>query len=374
MRKMISSSLHPVVPPSCPSGRLFSAQTKMEEGLMLRRPLCCSAICSLLLAASLLLASVAAARGQMDGSPPQQRVTFDHSRGSTTRALRVANGEEFTITLQNTCPTAFSYEVRPLRGELWQVQEPNTDSPVHVAGESEERLSRTVAAPSAAHAPPERSVQTLARTHSHTYSGYWLDVRMRDHPRLCANPQGEPPLEAESFIVLTPTDRWRLAFSVGVTATGLTDPVYALHPVPMEKDSVQSMNQEQADSMDQEPQRMIVREPHKRDKANMGLGAFVHAYHDRLPWLAPMMGVSLDRNRTEYLFGIGVRLNDSATINIGGVLGPVARLPAGINVEEAMDLDDDVLDNLPTRVRCTWAISVSISGFRNWFANTGAGG
>ena len=70
-------------------------------------------------------------------------------------------------------------------------------------------------------------------------------------------------------------------------------------------------------------------DPGNKDFVQLGIAAFVHTYHRRwkYSWLAPMFALGIrDPYQTEYYFGIGARLGDKATLNIGGVVGPTARV------------------------------------------------
>ena len=294
-------------------------------------------LCALFASASLLLASPAGA--QQPGAQ-QPDVDFNHRTGQETAyTLHLNHGEEFTITIKETCEARFSYEVRGIRRDE---PEPSgterTRTPVPLASKS------------------------LTIPHNDAYGGYVVSIsELPPGPRPSCTRIDE--LEPKIFIIFTPKRDWALSFSGGFTVSGLTNPVYALQPHPTETDKKQ-----------------IIEDPDKRDAANLGIATFVHMYHESWPWVGPMFGLGIrESNQTEYYFGGGVRLNDKATINLGIAFGPVSRLPAGINVMEPVAADINLTD-LPTRVQRSLFMGISYSfisvgdRIQQPFAGTNGGG
>ncbi len=269
-----------------------------------------------------------------DETPPS--ISFNHKTDlEMAYTLHVKDGEVFVIEIEETCEAAFSYLVRGVRRY----------EPV-VAEDDDKSLG-------------DLATKKLEVRHNDEYGGYLVEIN-READQQCRDGSG---LEPRTLTVFTPRAGWNLELSGGFTATGLADPVYALRPHPTEEGKTQ-----------------IVEDPAKEHVASLGMATFAHVYHRKRPSWALMFGLGLrEAEQTEYYFGGGIRLNNKATINLGLVLGPVARLPAGTNLMEPIE-DQNILGDLPTRTRASWFVGISYAfigvgeeRFRRPFAGSSTG-
>jgi hypothetical protein len=238
-----------------------------------------------------------------------KEIRFNHLETTGDRAyeLNLSNGEPFNVVIEQTCEPVFAYEVRG----IYRSEEP-TEQPSVAAG-------------------GPLTTKTLTIVHDDQYGGYIVSLTRTAAGKPCVNSDG---LQSRTLIISTRKLDWDLAFSGGFTVTSLTNPVFFVRPHP----TVTGQSQVQEDV-------------EARDDANLGIGTFVHIYHHRLPWLAGVFGLGIrEGNRTEYFLGGGIRFNDKATLNLGYALGPVERLPNGVNTTDPVS-DPNVLNNLSTRNR-----------------------
>ena len=268
-------------------------------------------------------------------------MVFNHQVGvETAYTLRLQDGEEFSVSIANTCPQKFAYEVRGIRREAPQ---PTPRSEIRSL--------------------PPLSTKNINVVHSDSYGGYVVVISVANEEVACATGNGGP-LESKTFIIFTPEPPdWNVSMSGGFTISGLIDPVYAIKPHPTTPGDKQ-----------------LVEHIDRRDSANLGLAAFVNTYHERVPWIGPSFGLGVrGTNETEYYVGGGVRLSDKTTINFGAVFGPVAQLPATVSLGETVN-DENVLTTLPTRIERSWFIGFSYSfiavgtRIQQPFAGSGGGG
>ncbi len=135
---------------------------------------------------------------------------------------------------------------------------------------------------------------------------------------------------------------WDLALTGGAVATGLVDPVYALGSVAGQ------------------PSRVVLRQHDKESSVNIGIAMFVHVYHDRHPWLAPLsFGIGLrGESRATFYLGSALRFGSHAAFTAGWAIGPVATLPAGV-VEGRPVTDTNFLTDLGTRTTSSWFTGVT---------------
>ncbi len=197
--------------------------------------------------------------GQASGG---REIDFNHQGGKDTSytLANLENGEQFTVNILNTCETVFSYEIQGIA-----LPPPNPGP----AGSGSRRRGLVK--------------KSLPVIHSTAYGGYIVDITKR----LVATGgcTGDSTLESVTLIIFTPEgDDWAIALSSGFTVSGLTD-------------------------------------PNNGDVAQLGIAAFVHTYHRKLPWLAPVFALGLRDERPEYHFGIAARLGNKATLNTGYVFG-----------------------------------------------------
>jgi len=135
---------------------------------------------------------------------------------------------------------------------------------------------------------------------------------------------------------------WDLALTGGFVANGLTDPVWALGPVPGS------------------PTRVVLRQPEQESDVVLGVAMFLQVHHDKMSWFAPLsFGVGLrDSGRAVLYFGSAVRFGPHASFTGGVAVGPIAALPAG-TIEGRPVADTNALSNLVTRTSSAWFTGVT---------------
>lgn len=231
-----------------------------------------------------LLTTPATVYGQEETPEPVETV-FDHRGGGpTSYTLLLTDGELFTITVSNTCLTEFVYEVLGV-GSSGRDQLPFT--PLTDFRDETQRDSVRL------------STWTHAIRHNESYAGYLVTISRRSGASfVCIDGDQTVALEPVTLVINTPKKDWDIALSGGYTLSGL----------------VNSSCTDDAEGGESKP----------CDEAKPGLVSFVHVYHDRLPWLAPMFGLGIGGGgQTQYHFGAGIRLGDVAAINGGLAVGPV---------------------------------------------------
>ena len=227
----------------------------------------------------------AAGRPQQPAARNQQQtqdVIYDHREGEQAAyTLYPQNGSVFFITILNTCPAQFVYEVLGIGEEAAPPVAPTAD----MRTDSTSRLSDV----------------TLSVVHDDSYGGYYVDIRLSDHPErqqvACTDTQHTDgttsgvELAPTKLVITTPNRSWQTRVAGAYTVSTLT-PVCA--------------NDEGCG-----------------DQVNQGLATFLHTYHERFPSVAPMFGLGISGdNRAEYYFGGGIRLNDEVAFSGGMVFGP----------------------------------------------------
>lgn len=232
-----------------------------------------------------VLVSAAPAAGQEApesvGRRPQT-VVFDHAEGTRrTYTLHLKDGEPFAIEVRNTCETEFAYEVLSISRD----QPPPTQY----------RYS----APGVASVTADKVIDVV---HDDSYGGYFVEIRRPTTFLACRSQQNQSELAVLSptrLTITTPARRWRRSISGAYTLTHLP------------KD----------DCLDGEP----------CDRVKQGLATFVHTYHDKFPFVAPMFGLGIGgEGQAEYFVGAGLRMGDVGTINLGAVTG---KRSSGANAE-----------------------------------------
>ena len=206
------------------------------------------------------------------GSRPET-VVFDHEEGGRRAyTLYLKDGEPFAVKIRNTCETEFTYEVLSITED-----QPSPTQYRHsvsgVAGQTTDKVIDVV--------------------HDDSYGGYFVEIRRPATFVVCRNRQTESEVAVLSptrLTITTPARRWRTSVSGAYTLTHLP------------KD----------DCADGDP----------CNRVKQGLATFVHTYHDRFPFLAPMFGLGISgEGQAEYFVGGGLRLGNEGTISFGGVAG-----------------------------------------------------
>lgn len=253
-----------------------------------------------------------------DGRKPN--VVFDHLKNKVQIFdLDLEDGEEFVVRIANTCEAAFDYP--------------------YVA------LERAAGDPQSISKKPLGSHDVVI-VYDARYGGYVFSIVPKGEDGPGALCEGGEALEPGSFVVSVREKKWGLSFSGGFTFSGLTSPVYGLRA-----DGDTKMIVDETDA--------------KGDKIKLGAASFVHVFHDQVrmgrlqPAVAFGLGINSD-NRSEYFLGVGLRLGDLATVNIGGAFGSVSRLPNGVDMAKPVT-DDNILSNLGSKVVGRLFFGVSFS-------------
>ena len=236
-------------------------------------------------------------------------VTFDHQDGKAKIFdLDLENREPFVVNIDNTCPAEFDYSYEGVERGLV----PQSDDTKKKA---------------------KLSTHSMTVVFDDQFGGYVFSIKRKAGVEAGSKCEGSEDLQPASFIVGVREQEWGISFSGGFTFSGLTSPVFGIKTENNIK--------------------RIVEEPGKQDKMKLGAASFVHVFHDSVkirglqPALAFGLGINTD-NKSEYFVGIGFRLGDKATINVGVAGGSITRLPNGVDSETPIT-DDNVLNNMGSR-------------------------
>jgi hypothetical protein len=286
----------------------------------------------------LSVGSTASAQGGAPGAQTFKSVSFNHkdSKADESRTLRVGNGETFKISILDTCEDLFTYDVH---GVLREEKPPS--APGLKGG-------------------AKLQPKVLTVVHDTKYGGYIVTMTRKNLPTVPCEGAGD--LASRTLVIFTPQEDWDLSFSGAFTLSSLSNPMYYLRAHP-----------------DDATKKQVQEDTGKSDAVNLGIGAFVHLFHQRHPWAAGTFGLGIrEGNKMEYFLGGGLRASDKATINAGIVFGPVNRLPNGVDTTRPVS-DDNVLNDLPTRIARGFFVGISYSfidvrnKFQTPFAGSGGG-
>jgi hypothetical protein len=241
-------------------------------------------------------------------------VVYNHLKGGATSFVRdLKNGEQIFIVINDTCPTQFEYEVEGFEKET---------------------------PPPSIRYDFDLSTKKVPLVHDSRYGGYLVHMRKVEGRSAC---KGGDALVSKTLLISVRDITWDISFTGGFTVSSLTNPVFAIETDP------------------DGTTKRVIEDSEKKDAVNLGIGAFVHVFHQRLPWLAPAFGLGIrSDSKTEYFLGGAVRLSDKAAINAGVAFGPVTRLPAGVDPDDAVT-DDNLLTTLPTRTAPGFFVALSYS-------------
>lgn len=222
-------------------------------------------------------------------------------------------GEPFSIVIARTTRTEFSYSVAGLEVP------PADTTEVHEA------------------ATPSDTV-ILRQIHDDRFGGYVVRIRHAD-PELRSGELGEATLT-----VRVTTLGWKVGFSGGFTASGLTDQKFAAVP----------------DSVDEESL-VILRDEEREDEVALGIATFVDLYHSKATWAAFSFGLGVNASSgVSYYVGPSFRFGKQGSLTTGLALGGVATLPAG-EMEGREPTSPNALSNLGNKTEASWFVAVSYS-------------
>jgi hypothetical protein len=232
------------------------------------------------------------------------------------RKLSLKDGQTFTVAIYNTQKDAFVYSIET------------------VARKEEGNVPQARRAK-----PPEVKILTLQ--HDKRYAGYIVHI----------TPTGRASTtlgEARIIIDVT-TSEFRVGFGGGFTASGLSDPVFAVVT-----DSV-------GDPGSRTAVQRFVREEDREDDARLGLGSFVHVYHTSHPWAALTFGLGIEQNRAaSYYLGPSWRMGDAAMLTAGLLVGSIKTAPPGVS-EGQIVTDPNVVNTSGSRLKASWFVGLSYS-------------
>ena len=115
-----------------------------------------------------------------------------------------------------------------------------------------------------------------------------------------------------TLIIAVNNQQFQYEFAGAFSISSLTDPQYATDKVTADgKDTL-----------------VVIRDEEAEDERRLGLGAYIHVFHDKLPWAAATFGLGIaSDNKVTYFVGPSVRLGKAMAVTVGPVWGAVTRLP-----------------------------------------------
>jgi hypothetical protein len=257
-----------------------------------------------------------------DANTPKPQVVFDHLNTNADRHYTISArpGEPIIVCIRNTALAQFTYSI------VGVVKA--------VAG----------AIGTATLTTKDLGTRRLTRPHDDQYGGYVVAVK-RAAPgdvTVVTGATSKTNLDV-TLVVAVVTQQFQYEFAGAFSISDLTDPQYAIVP--------QTVNGQ--------TKSVIVHDESAKDSSRLGLGAFIHVFHDKFPWLAGTFGLGIaEANRTTYFLGPTLRLGKAMAFTAGPVWGSVKRLPAGVTVgSEAANAN--VLNDLPTQVKRGWFFGFS---------------
>lgn len=256
-----------------------------------------------------------------------QGVVFDHLAGrfQTEPFLRLRDGEVFFVVIENTSPAHFIYEVKGQEKEVPSNEKLEADDP-----------NKSLVA------------VTLPVRHESRFGGYIVRITSKTGAPVAAADKRN--LEIFELEVPVETLEWDYEFAGAFTVSDLTDPTYSL----------------QAREVDGgEEQMFIVRDRDAEDRTKLGIGAFTHLFHTRLPAVALSFGLGINEdNKTTYFVGPSWRWGGKGALTAGVAFGSVARLPAGARENERAT-NTNVLSELGSKTANRYFLSFSYSFLGN---------
>jgi hypothetical protein len=238
-------------------------------------------------------------------------VTFDHlNQASETSCapLQLTNGETFKVVVTNTNTKEFDYIVAGI-----EISTPSSGA------------VKTQAV--------DTTRKELTLQHDKKYGGYSV--------RVSAKPGGSTASGLTNKVWYIPalTIGWDTDFAGGFTVSKLTNPVYEVRTIGATS--------------------TVARNEGAEDAVALGLAAFVHVYHGKLPWLAATFGLGVtNQSEASYFLGPSWRFSDKGALTAGYCWGSVDRLPSGVHEGDVVT-DPNVLASLGSQVRGAGFFAIS---------------
>ncbi len=249
-------------------------------------------------------------------------ITFDHlgTNASRTYDLQLAAGDTIAVNIKNTDPNQFDYRIAGI-----EISVPPQPAPA-AAGDT------------------DLKDVPLEEKYDPKYGAYLVEIARKDGAGGQVTVGGQTKqLNSVTLVIKIKQLTWNLEFAGAFTGTNLADPVFSL----------------QTEMSDGEERQIVISEPDKEDEATLGLGAFIHVYHQRRPAFAGTFGIGIqsDSDASYYLGGTW-RLSHKAALTAGAVWSSVDRLPAGVRLGGEVS-DANTLSNLGSKIEQGWFVGVS---------------
>lgn len=260
-----------------------------------------------------------------DKSAPNPHVKFRHltDRGDRYYVISVRPGDTIVVCIDETALDHFTYAIAGVtKGSDAATQSVNV----------EKGSLRT---------------RRLTRPHDEQFGGYLVSIRRMVPAPVVVTENGAKigELDDVTLMIAVTSEQFNFEFAGAFTINNLADPQYAL----------------ESRMVDGQTKTFVVGDESAEDSARLGLGAFVHVFHHRLPWLAATFGIGIaESNRTSYFAGPSLRLGKAMAITAGPVWGSVKRLPSGVRVDSEVR-NENALNDLPMQVKRGWFFGVSYS-------------
>jgi hypothetical protein len=277
-----------------------------------------------------LLTSVTAVAANQASATDIPIVKYDHLNDGATAAysISIAPNKAFIVEIEHTYPPGYDYEIAgiPLRTE---------EQGFGFTGEVQES---------------ELETKQLTQTHDAKFGGYVVRITHKDEPTdVVLSNNTKKKLPDATLVISVKTLGFDYEMAGAFTATGLTDPVFAVHKTTENGQDRQT----------------IFRDRAAEDRNHLGMGALIHTYNTRWPYIAGTFGIGINQgNRVTYYAGPSLKVG-KAYLTAGIAAGSVNRLPAGLAVGDLLT-DTNALANGGTRVSRSWFV-----GFSYTFLNPG---
>jgi hypothetical protein len=252
------------------------------------------------------------------------QVEFKHADANEDRHYTVSlkAGESLVVCIADTAIERFSYSIVGVK----KAPEPRKDAAA--AGDNGETLG----------------TKRLVRPHDPAFGGYIVSITRSTPAPVRAQWQGKPvELNDVTLVVSVKEEQFQYEFSGAFSISSLVDSQYAATKATVDGKEVLAVTRDRA----------------AEDERRLGLGAFIHVFHDKAPWVAATFGLGVaSDNKVTYFLGPSIRLGKAMAVTAGPVWGAVTRLPTGVS-EGSVIADANALKDLPTRTGRGWFVGFS---------------
>jgi hypothetical protein len=250
-------------------------------------------------------------------------VKYDHAaiNANWQTTVTVQPGDSFKLVVENTCPGEFEFSSEPIKV-----------APPRPLGPAARTADRCTA-----------GSKELTLVYDNRYSGYFVNIRRKPAGVFTVQVDGKDvTLEEVTLVITFSTSRWDYELAGGFTFSQLTDPEFGL--VNRTVEGVEES--------------FVVRDREAEDDANLGAGAFIHVFHEKLRPLAVTFGLGISEEAAPaYYAGLSWRWDGRGALTLGYNWGEVDRLPAGTSFDEPVD--SNLLSSLGSRIDGDWFFGLS---------------